>query len=324
MANPDNALGTNGAFGGRTSVNAFNDVLSTFSGRGVLSGWECVPDSGLDVNIGGVSGTRDVAIAEDPGGNKTTVNNISQAPVSVTLPAAPASNSRIDSIVAYIESSPSSDAALDNPDAVNLLVVSGSTAASPAAPTDSQIRTAITGDGASGATAYYVVLANVTMAAGVTDIDATMISAGAAAGIGTEQISDGAVTADKIDFATFDYAYSVAPGVDSVGAGDTLINQITIPREGKYFILCVNDVNVMDHSIGDANIRLTKSSTTIDGTTIYFNNIAGRSIYYIGGITNSCIIDAEEGDIIKCIARTGQSIMGFPASRGCMMAIRIG
>lgn len=202
MANPNNALGTNGAFGGRTSVNAFNDVLSTFSGRGVLSGWECVPDSGLNVNIGGVSGTRDVAIAGDPGGNKTTVNNISQAPVSVTLPAAPASNSRVDSIVAYIESSPSSDAVLDNPDVVNLLVVSGSTAASPVAPTDSQIRTAITGDGASGATAYYVVLANVTMAAGTTDIDATMISAGPAAQIGTEQIEDSSITSDKIDFST--------------------------------------------------------------------------------------------------------------------------
>lgn len=212
MANPDNALGTNGAFGGRTSVNAFNDVLSAFDGRGVLSGWECAPDTGLTVTVGGVSGTRDVAIAEDPGGNKTTVNNISQEPISVTMSAAPASNSRVDAIVAYIESSPSSNAVLDNYEAVNLLMVSGTVSASPEIPNDSQIRTAITADGASGSTAYYVVLASVTIPSGTTDIDGTMITGGAHPGlladnigdetVGTDKLADSAVTADKIDFAT--------------------------------------------------------------------------------------------------------------------------
>lgn len=188
MSNPDNALGTNGAYGGRTSVNAFNDVMASFKSRGILSGWACAPSSGLKVTLGGDGTTRDVAIAEDNSGNKTSVNNISQAPVEVTMPAAPANNSRVDSIVAYIESSPSSAGETDNYTAVNLLTVSGSASATPTAPSDSDIRTAITADGASGPTAYYVVLANVTIASGTTDIDASMISAGTSAQLAAKNI----------------------------------------------------------------------------------------------------------------------------------------
>lgn len=187
MANPNNALGTNGAYGGRTSVNAFNDVLGVFPARGILSGWECVPSSGLTVELGGDGSTRDVAIAEDNVGNKTTVNNISQAPISVEMPAAPANNSRVDSIVAYIESSPSTNAETDNYSAVNLLIVSGTAASSPTMPSESDIRTAITADGAAGSSAYYVVLANITIPAGTTDIDSSMITAGVSLAAATRQ-----------------------------------------------------------------------------------------------------------------------------------------
>lgn len=182
--NPNNAVGTNGAYSGRTSPNALNDVLATFQGRGVLSGWGCVPDSGMTVEIGGNGTDRDVAIAEDNAGNKVPVDNISQAPISVTIPAAPANNSRIDSIVAYVENPPmgtSSDT--DNPGAVGLIVVSGTVASTPTAPTDNEIRTGITADGASGSTAYYVVLANVTVASGTSTITGANISAGPSTGV---------------------------------------------------------------------------------------------------------------------------------------------
>lgn len=198
MSNPNNAIGTNGAFGGRTSVNAFNDVLSAFDGRGILSGWECTPKSGLTVQLGGDGSSRDVAIAEDPVGNKTTVNNISQNPVDVTIGAAPVSNSRIDSIVAYIEDSPSGAGETDNYSAVNLIVVAGTPASTPVASDDSDIRTAITADGGSGTTAYYVVLAEVTIASGTTDIDSTMIAQGSHAGLLNDNIADESVTTSKI------------------------------------------------------------------------------------------------------------------------------
>lgn len=198
MTNPNNAVGTNGAYGGRTSVNALNDVLGFFNGSGILSGWAVSPDTGMTLSIGGVAGTRDVAIAEDNNGNRTTINNISEAPISLTLPAAPSTNSRIDSVVAYVNNPPEGAASVaDNPAACGLITVSSTVAANPVAPNDTAIRTAITADGASGSTAYYVVLANITVAANATQISADMITVGS-----SNLLKDGSITSDKIDFAT--------------------------------------------------------------------------------------------------------------------------
>lgn len=179
MTNPDNAVGTNGAFGGRTSVNALNDIAAVFSSRGVVSGWACVPSTGMTVALGGDGETRDVAIAEDNVGNRTTINNISGTAINVTLAAAPSANSRIDSLVAYVANPPQGSATvIDNPSAVGLIAVSGTVAASPSAPTDAQIRSAITADGAVGSNAYYVVLANILIGAGTSTIVANNINAG--------------------------------------------------------------------------------------------------------------------------------------------------
>lgn len=198
MTNPGNAVGTNAAYGGRTSTNAFNDVLSAYT-RGVLNGWQCVPKSGLTVSLGGDGTTRDVAVAEDNAGNKTTINNISGAPVDVTIGAAPGADSRIDAIVAYVDNpAQGDDSTADNPDACGLIVVPGAVSSSPVEPSENAIRTAITSDGASGPTAYYVVLAKVAIASGTTDIDSSMIKAGTSANKGEVFIglgnSDGTFT----------------------------------------------------------------------------------------------------------------------------------
>lgn len=199
MTNPNNAIGTNGAFGGRTSVNAFNDGVASYS-AGILSGWACEPSSGLTVILGGDGNTRDVAIAEDNAGNKTTINNISGSPVSVTIGAAPNTNSRIDSVVAYVNNPPTgTSTATDNYGACGLIVVGGTASSTPSAPSESAIRAAITADGASGTTAYYVVLANITISSGTTDLSSSNISAGQMAQIG----------ANNIDFTTLDGNYSL-------------------------------------------------------------------------------------------------------------------
>lgn len=178
MTNPDDSIGTNGAYGGRTSVNAFNDVLGGFS-RGVLSGWACVPSTGMKVNIGGVAGTRDVAIAEDDNGNKTTINNINELPIELTIGAAPGTNTRIDAIVAYVDNPPEGTTTdVDNPGACGIIVVAGTASSTPTAPNESAIRTAITADGATGTSAYYAVLATVKVTNGTTDITSNEISAG--------------------------------------------------------------------------------------------------------------------------------------------------
>lgn len=216
MTNPNNAIGTNGAYSGRTSVDAFNDILSAFSGRGIVSGWSVSPSSGMTITLGGVSGIRDVAIAVATGGAKTTINNRSGSPVSLTIEAAPATNSRIDAIVAYVSNPPQGTTELaDNPSACGLIAVKGTVASTPTAPTESTIRTAITADGAVGSTAYYVVLGTVKVVAGATTLTSNYITQGAKAVIGTDKIADSAVTtakiansavtSDKIDFTTLKY-----------------------------------------------------------------------------------------------------------------------
>lgn len=209
MTNPDNTVGTNAGFNGRTTPNAFNDILGAFT-KGVVSGWACSPKSGMTVQLGGDGSARDVAIAEDNAGNKTTINNRTATPVEITLAGAPATGNRIDSIVAYVNNpqngAGSSD--VDFPSQVGIIAVSGTAATTPAVPTDTQIRNAITNDGSVGSTAYYVVLANITVGQGVTTIGSGVIAAGAtsspinialgAGSVGTTALASNAVTSGKI------------------------------------------------------------------------------------------------------------------------------
>ena len=162
----------------------------------------------MTVSLGGDGTTRDIAIAEDVSGNKITVNNISESPISVTMSAAPSTNSRIDLIVAYVDNPPQgSSTSVDNPGACGLIKVDGTAAADPVAPNDSAIRTAITADGASGSTAYYVVLATITIASGTTDLTADNIAAGPSAGIGSQ----------NIDFTTFVNKPPISLGLSITG-----------------------------------------------------------------------------------------------------------
>ena len=217
--NPNNAVGTNAAYNGRTSVKAFNDGIGAYS-SGILSGWACSPNTGMTVSLGGDGTTRDIAIAEDVAGNKITVNNISESPISVTMSAAPSTNSRIDLIVAYVDNPPQGSAtSVDNPGACGLIAVDGTAAADPVAPNDSAIRTAITADGASGSTAYYVILAQITIASGTTDIVAGDISAGSAAGIGAQNID--------FDIRTGTGALTLPPGKWLVTAVANVLTSVT-------------------------------------------------------------------------------------------------
>lgn len=264
-SNPNNAVGTNAAYGGRTSAKAFNDNIGAYS-RGILSGWACSPSSGMTVSLGGNGTTRDIAIAEDVSGNKITVNNISEAPISVTMSAAPSSNSRIDLIVAYVDNPPQGSATvLDNPAACGLITVSGTPAANPVAPNESAIRTAITADGASGSTAYYVILAQITIAAGTTDIVAGNISAGSAAGMG----------AQNIDFKT-------------LSASGSNANSVTVPYNTYTDVVSVDVSNIPN---GKKILVFSSARLAWGGDNVTFNwdltnqnntNLAGQAGYAPG------------------------------------------
>lgn len=197
MTNPNNAIGTNAGFGGRTSPNALNDNLAAWT-RGVISGWACSPKSGMIVQIGGSGSDRDVAVAEDNAGNKTSINNRNGSPVDITLSGASSTGNRIDSIVAYVDNpaqGTSSD--VDYAPACGIIAVKGTVSSNPSAPTNAQIRTAITADGANGTAAYYVVLANVTVGQGVTTIGSGAIAQGAKATL--QQFMDSIATNSRLD-----------------------------------------------------------------------------------------------------------------------------
>lgn len=172
MTNPDNAVGTNGAYGGRTSIEAFNDGLAIYDMPGILNGWKCEPLQAMTVKVGGVVGVRDVAIAKNPSGGLVTINNISKEPISVNIPTASTEYDRTDAIVVYVNNPPSSSASkADNPDAAGIIAVAGNSSGKPS---DGDIRAAITADGGTGTTAYYVVLAYVNVpqnATVITDVD---------------------------------------------------------------------------------------------------------------------------------------------------------
>lgn len=238
MTNPNNAVGTNAAIGGRTSVNAFNDVASVLS-RGIITGWVCSAGGGMSVNIGGTADTRDVAIALDNSGNKTTINNISDAPINLTIDAAPATNSRYDVVVAYVDNPAIGNSTdVDNPGACGIIVVKGTASSSPVVPNESAIRTAITSDGASGSTAYYVVLAQITVGAGTTVIASGNITQSAYnSTIASTNILDGSITSSKI-------------GSSAVTSSKISNNSVTTDKL--------------------ANASVTSSK--IDWTTLYFGN----------------------------------------------------
>lgn len=270
MTNPNNAIGTNAAFGGRTSANAFNDVLSAFSGRGIVSGWECAPSSGLTVVLGGSGNDRDVAIAEDNVGNSTTINNISASPVSVTIPAAPTANSRVDSIVAYVVKPPvGSSTQPDNPAACGLITVSGTVSASPSAPNESAIRTAITADGAAGNSAYYVVLANITIASGTTTLTSTNIEAGPSASLekAIDELYDSAGTGKSVAITLGDVSkYRFIMVEATYNQYDSNYGNIIIPvsRLGQVFTISgANTHGSSDSTVDNWTIRCTTTSTSI-------------------------------------------------------------
>lgn len=268
MTNPDQTVGTNAGFNGRTTPNAMNDILGAFS-RGRISGWACSPKSGMTVQLGGDGTTRDVAIAEDNAGNRLTIDNRSATPVEITLAGAPATGNRIDSIVAYIANPPQGAGAtsVDFPDAVGIIAVQGTASGTPSAPNEATIRAGITADGASGASAYYVILANITVGQGVTTIGSGAITAGAYAqlstsivdptpadgSITTAKLADGAVTPAKIDYSSMGPVWS-SFYFSGTSLSDQTVNVTT--KKGRALALRI--------SAGGTAIRIISGSQNIN------------------------------------------------------------
>ena len=116
-------------------------------GGGYIKGFPITQTTpaGMSVQIGAdPSGGNDCAVFEYAKG-KMTLLSTDGAPQVVTIPTAPASGSRIDSIVTYIDvTSPDPESETPGtPEYVKTVVVSGTAASSPTAPTKEQIQSAL-------------------------------------------------------------------------------------------------------------------------------------------------------------------------------------
>lgn len=175
MTNPNAIVRLHSRNAGRASVYEANMPYQIYD-NGLLKGAGVVPASGLNVTVGGEAANPDVVIAETPDGYKIALDLAGDATLTLT---APSSNSKIVAIVAYADdlAEESTDpTTTGSPSSCGLIAVDGTVASTPVAPTDAQIRTAITADGATGSQAPYSIIALVTIASTTTDITSTLIS----------------------------------------------------------------------------------------------------------------------------------------------------
>ena len=158
-----------------------------FSGRGVIR--NTVAD--MNVLVGGTTDNPDVVLGKLPSGFLIALDIVGQQVIRIT---APSSNKRIASVVAYSDNialNSTDTNATGSPSSCGLIVVYGSTSATPVAPTESQIRQAVTQDGATGSQAVIAVIANITTESSTTTITDEMIA-----------INYGKLSSHSIDFTT--------------------------------------------------------------------------------------------------------------------------
>ncbi len=214
MTNPNNIVRVRARNGGRASVYEANGWAQAYS-AGLVEGNGVIQDTPADMNVlvGGSPSKPDVILAENPSGYRIALDIIGQQPIAITTPA---SNSRISAIVAYTDDlslATTEDTVTGSPASCGLIVVNGTAANSPVPPTDAQIRTAITADGATGSQAAYCVIATILVASNTTVISNSLITINNVSLTGSNiiesaNIKPASVKAANIDFTTFGENYT--------------------------------------------------------------------------------------------------------------------
>lgn len=176
MTNPNNMVRVRARNGGRASIYEACEWAQTEM-PGIMHGKGVTENTTADMNVlvGGSASDPEILIALTPSGYKIPLDLVSQQAIALTNPA---TNKRISAIVAYTDdlSQPTTeDTVTGSPASCGLIVVNGAIAASPLPPTDSDIRAAITADGASGAQAAYCTVAVVTVSSDTSVITNSLI-----------------------------------------------------------------------------------------------------------------------------------------------------
>ena len=291
MTNPNDAIGVNAAYGTRTSTNAFNDICQLVNGRGVLSGWSVVPKTGMTVEVGGVAGTRDVAIGEDNLGNRITFNNRIGTAVEVEIAAASASANRYDAIVLYAKNPAIATAASpipqDAPSVCGIIDVQGDALGV----SDAQIRAAITADGGAGTNAYYAVIATIYVGQGTTAITGANITMNHVA-LSASDIADGEITSTMINWPSMG---AIFEKYDSKGSKSIDIS--AFPTGSKLMILLTGFMNTPS---GEASY-MWSTYNSVKGPETWQDNRAtqntANSLANVNVITKIASVDTVYVDI---------------------------
>lgn len=175
MTNPNSIVRFHSRNGGRGSVYEANMAFQSYR-TGTLHGTPVTPVSGMTVSVGGSAVDPLVVIAANPQSYRVALDIVGTANLTIT---APSSNSRYTAIVAYTDdlSIASTDTATSgNPSKNGLILVNGTASANPSRPTDTQVRNAITADGAAGSQASYCPIAYILVSAGTTTITSSLIT----------------------------------------------------------------------------------------------------------------------------------------------------
>ncbi len=296
MTNPSNIVRVSSRNNGRASVYEGNSNMSMQPySQGLLSGNGVKQNTSADMNVlvGGSPSNPDIVIATAPSGYKIVLDIVGQQAIQVT---APASNSRITSVVAYTDDlsvQSTQTNVTGSPLSCGLILVNGASGASPTAPSDSDIRAAITSDGATGSQAAYVVIANITVASSTNTITNNLIS-----------IQQSRISTSKIDAGTTEGILVIGSNGKIVvvpkpffaelnngsGSRSSTNSSTWIPVAGRYSFTNPLTVPVKIQLVGSAMIHMTDSSvisrislSSTDSSSV--TTLIGKNVYHQLGTT---------------------------------------
>ena len=237
--------------------------------RAYFSGFACTQTTpaGMSIQIGGGDEVDSAAIFISS--DRAVLLSTDGTPQKVTIPTAPASGSRIDAVISYIDtSSPSAgNETPGTPEYVHTIVVSGTASGSPSAPTDSQIVSALP----AGANAKYYRWCDVRVAQGATTIT-------------NSNITDKKPASPNVYFTASDVPTSNYKSIALTGSFGTTHGTIPISqlKAGHNYLVMAQIAANLDNFQGDvwsANVWITNSTSTDS----LFNLSASRNAYWVSG-----------------------------------------
>lgn len=243
------ALGFPNSNGGRTTDSALFHALGNAFVGSWISGFRVRQASpvGMNVLIGGESGVPDDLLVRDAMSATFPVSNLSTQPVQASVTTANSANPRIDAVVIYIDTNvAASQAVANNENRTKAVVVPGTPATNPSAPTPSQIKAKI------GASNPYEVIAEIRVNAGTTTILDSVI---------TDRRNPATLADGRINRAEM--------FKNGVIGSDALGNDIVLPRH-------INSPSLLTFSADGANQSVTGNILVQAGWVQFWGNNTKR------------------------------------------------